>query len=502
MTTSPVTRVLDEIRTMQRKHHLFTPRTLLLAVSGGTDSVALLLALWHLRDELQLDLVVASLDHGIRGTAAAEDVGFVVTLAAQLQLPVTTRQVNAPAYARQHAISIETAARMVRYRALAEIALEGGISQIATGHQRDDQAETVLMHVLRGSGLMGLRGMSPSARLTDLNLPLPSSSESLRLLRPLLDTSRQDLAQFLAELGITPRQDETNADLTYRRNHVRALIRNNLAAHEIRAMARLAAIAREEHDALLSMLPPLDATCAISRPAFCQLQPALQRLWLRMAASQRAPALTLEYDQTISAVAVASAPDRTPRGRLFLGRNVEGAMLFLYVTPDQVWVSEARAFPAAYPRLAPASSLDLTTATCSALADGWEICRSAHYLTLPEQDELRAVLAFPPQATIMLRPPQAGDRFRPAGMNGKSRKISDMLIDMKVPREWRGQVPILVINDELAWFVAPTEQGFRSRIAEPFRPPVNPQAALRLAGATSQSLTQIEQFSFHYVSSL
>lgn len=179
-----------------------------IAVSGGADSVALLRVLLELRDELGLVLSVAHFHHGIRGADADADRQFVAGLTAEFQLELHSGSGDAPAYAAEHRMSLETAARELRHRWFASLIAQGKADVIATAHTLDDQAETVLMRVLRGAGARGLAGISPRHR-------------EKRLVRPFLETSRPEIESYLRTLHQPWREDSSNRDLAHTRNRVR-----------------------------------------------------------------------------------------------------------------------------------------------------------------------------------------------------------------------------------------------------------------------------------------
>ncbi|MCB9453227.1 MAG: tRNA lysidine(34) synthetase TilS [Anaerolineaceae bacterium] len=197
-----------------QKHNLIPQHTLVVvAVSGGADSLALLHILQELRPRLECDLHVATLDHGLRGADGAADAHFVAATAAAWGLPVTIGNTNVPALMEQTGQGVETSARQARYAFLAGVARDVGASLVATAHHADDQAETILLHLLRGSGLRGLRGMA-------FHAALPGFPE-ITLVRPLLATSRTEIETYCREHHLTPRHDATNQDTTLLRNHIR-----------------------------------------------------------------------------------------------------------------------------------------------------------------------------------------------------------------------------------------------------------------------------------------
>ncbi|MHC4430175.1 MAG: tRNA lysidine(34) synthetase TilS, partial [Planctomycetota bacterium] len=163
--------------------------TLLVAVSGGPDSVCLLHVLAALRGELGVRLHVAHLDHQLRGAESEADAGYVADLARQLDVPSTIERRNVDAYRAGRRLSVEAAAREVRYDFLAETARAVAAYAVAVGHTRNDHAETVLLHLIRGSGTRGLRGLQPVSRRR-------ISGEDLVVLRPLLEVSREATGEY------------------------------------------------------------------------------------------------------------------------------------------------------------------------------------------------------------------------------------------------------------------------------------------------------------------
>jgi tRNA(Ile)-lysidine synthase len=166
-----VVKVLDQVSWIIEQHNLLAPgETVIVGVSGGPDSLCLLHLLCRLRGTYGLTLHVAHLHHGLRGADADADAEFVRALAADWNLPCTVERADVLALAREHRLAVEEAARRARYAFLGRVAAAAGALTIAVGHNADDQAETVLMHYLRGSGLAGLRGMQPRTPLQDYRL--------------------------------------------------------------------------------------------------------------------------------------------------------------------------------------------------------------------------------------------------------------------------------------------------------------------------------------------
>lgn len=270
----------------------------LVAVSGGPDSVALLDILVTLAPRLGIGLAVGHVDHGLRGEEGRAAARLVQRLAAERGLPyVETRLDLQPR--RPGVWPSEASLRRARYTALAQLAREANCSAIAVGHSRDDQAETVLLRLLRGAGPRGLGGMAPERLLPD-----PGGGPPLRLIRPLLDVPRADLAARVSARGLPTHPDPTNTDRRWLRNALRLdlmpLLRARANPRLDEALAATAAILRDE-DALLSAeaaahfarlagpAPAEGGDVQLPLEPLAALPVALQRRLLRLAGERAAP---------------------------------------------------------------------------------------------------------------------------------------------------------------------------------------------------------------------
>lgn len=220
MTSQAPSHIRDAVRRFALEHDLLPPGAVVVAVSGGTDSTALLLLLADLAEELALVLHVAHFDHRAR-KAGAEEAQFVADLAAKVGATIRVGRA-------ERATKNEDDARRARYEFLRRVAADHNGARIATGHTRDDQAETVLLHAVRGSGIAGLAGMRP---------------ERDGVVRPLLAIGRVDTAAVCAAAGIRPLEDPTNRSLKYSRNRIRRKVMPELEAINPQASAALARLA-------------------------------------------------------------------------------------------------------------------------------------------------------------------------------------------------------------------------------------------------------------------
>lgn len=201
----------DKIRSSIKKYNMLQKGdSVLVGVSGGPDSVTLLHVLCDLKKEYSLNILIAHLDHKFRGEESADDRRFCEGLAKKYNLEITWQEIDVPRIAKEKGISPEEAARFERYDFFKRLAKERGIDKIAVGHTRDDQAETVLMRIIRGAGMKGLRGISP---VKDM--------QGFRIIRPLIEISRKEVEDFVSEAGLKFRKDSSNEKTVFTRNKVR-----------------------------------------------------------------------------------------------------------------------------------------------------------------------------------------------------------------------------------------------------------------------------------------
>ncbi len=432
----------DAVIIAHTKHNLLPLNAVLIAgVSGGTNSLALMHLLASLRDPLGFRLHVATLDHGLRGEAGAADARFVTAMAQAWDIPVTVGYADVSALANQRQIGIEAAARIARYEFLAGVAREQGAARIAVAHNADDQVETVLLHLLRGSGLSGLAGMTHAA-------PLPGHAD-LTLIRPLLDLPRADLAAYCRANGLLPRQDASNDDLTYTRNRLRRELIPQLRAispQVERRLLQLAEIARAEDDLADSAFhAAVDAhvrreagRIRLPRDLFVSLHPALQRRFVIWAAGRPE---NLSYER------IAAAVDLALNGQVGARAQLKGGVQ-LRVDYDAVIVERDSAPRGAddLPLLPPGASIPVVIPGETPIGAGWWLIAS---LSEPDgEPSLR--LSIPDGASVVLRTRREGDRFAPLGLEGHTQKLAKWMIDAKVPRALRDRLPLLVIDGEIA----------------------------------------------------
>lgn len=202
---------LEKVKSTIKKYSMLEKKDkILVGVSGGPDSVTLLCALCAVKKEYLLDILVAHLDHKFRGEESDADREFCESLAKKYNLEIVSEQIDVPKIAKEKGISPEEAARFERYDFFKRVAREKDIKKIAIGHTMDDQAETVLMRLIRGAGMLGLGGMSP---VKDM--------QGFKIIRPLIEVSRKEIEAFISWNGLRFRQDSSNEKNIFTRNRIR-----------------------------------------------------------------------------------------------------------------------------------------------------------------------------------------------------------------------------------------------------------------------------------------
>ena len=423
---------------------------LVISVSGGPDSLTLLDILARFIPAERL--VVAHLDHGLRPASAGE-AAAVAREAAARGLRYRGERAPLAGAPRPTGVSPEAAGRAARYDFLARVAEDAGAAAAVVGHNADDQAETVLLHLLRGAGAAGLRGMSSAA-------PLPGRPE-LWLLRPLLGVPRSAIEAYCQEAGLRPAVDESNADPTFTRNRIRHELLPLLATYNPQIAQRLretAAISAAEDDLLATLedrawdnmaVVVIAGSATLPRDRWQRQPLALRRRLLRRAvvACLSAPA-DIGFQAIEAARRLAEAP--TSGGRASLPGGV--VMDVGYVT-----LAFHRGIAASPdgPQLTLRVVLALPVPGAVALAGGWRL--TAELLPTPDltaivanDDPWTAYAALPPTAALMVRPRKPGEHMRPLGLGGTT-KLREVMIDRKIPAAARALWPVVATSEHPIW---------------------------------------------------
>jgi tRNA(Ile)-lysidine synthase len=419
---------------------------LVVAVSGGPDSVCLLHILAGLRQELGIELHVAHLNHRLRGKDSDDDADYVAGLARRLKLPATVESKDVKGYRKKKRISLEEAAREVRYDFLANVASSSGASRVAVGHTADDHIETILMHLLRGSGTGGLRGLRPTAAFGDLII-----------IRPLLELSRRDTTAYCRQHRLRPRRDVSNESLELFRNRIRHDLLPELRRYNpqiAEALLRTAAIAADDLEYIESQAARLWNAIArrekgaviIDRQGLTAMPAALQRQLLRRAIGAVRGSLKDIEAGHIEAILKALGK---PAGKVI---GLPDGLNFTIESDRYVLARDSLAL-CPFPLLE--NEVELNVPGRNGLS-GWdietEVISRNEFKELEDTDSgLAAYFDFKRTGKrLTVRSRRLGDRFQPLGL-GQPKKLNRFMIDARIPRSWRRHVPIITSPEQIIW---------------------------------------------------
>ncbi|HOV61946.1 MAG TPA: tRNA lysidine(34) synthetase TilS [Candidatus Hydrogenedentes bacterium] len=435
--------VVEEVEAFINRYRLLSEgEAVLAAVSGGGDSMALL----GILGELGYPVTVAHFDHGTRGGQSAEDAAFVATMCERLDVPLVMERVEV-ANERQRGESFEMAARRLRYAFLKRVATERELV-VATGHQADDQAETVLMRLQRGAGARGLAGISPTRMLG-----------MIRLIRPLLQCRREALRAYLRARKIPWREDATNADPSIsRRNWIRRNLlgtKGDSPEDPVEDLLQLAEMSRVTwwhimldlaRACMVTGLPvPESGARAVSRSILEHLDPYLRRvwwlLWMESLGHEPTRARVEALETWLTRGRTGSCFPLGKAGTIYLGRES------LVVTRKEPM------------DLVPEETATLGIEGGALVMGGWRLRWEVRPISESERSRPREScgpwrqlldadrLHWPLRARFF-RP---GDRIRPLGMGGRSKKIQDYFTDRGVPVPKRRRLPLVESGGEIVW---------------------------------------------------
>ena len=408
-------------------------------VSGGADSVCLLHVLHELRKALRIDLIVCHFDHGLRLGEDEEETRFVQRLAESFNLPFATEKARGEC--RTEGRSMEETARDLRYAFFADRMHHFSAQKIAVGHTLDDQAETVIMRLLRGSGTSGLSGIPPVRDRV--------------IVRPLIELGREEIVEYLSRTGMKYVTDSSNLDTTPLRNEIRLNILPLLKKRQpglVKILGKTAAILKEEREWMetearewinLQGQVGLHREITIPLPEFNQLNEAKKKHVIREALRTSGGSLSRITSEHIEAVKRV-AQGENPHARIPL----PGAQSFRRVYERLVFSSEKEKKTGDFLLLIDKPGLfRLKEPPCTI-----HIAEYRRTVSEPTMDFPQTAFFDADQITypLTVRNVRQGDRFIPLGMNGH-KKLKNFFIDSKIPAEERRTIPILLTGNQIMW---------------------------------------------------
>ncbi len=449
---------LEDVRTCLRpfltlinKDSHETKSLLVVGVSGGADSLALLHCLRRILGANAL--LVAHLNHGLRAQAD-EDARFVAQIATKWSIPFEIKKEDIAHVADVNGWGIEEAGRHARYVFFAEVAAKYGAVAVAVAHNADDQAETVLMHLLRGSGGAGLRGMPIVG-----NVP---GDEDLLLIRPFLNTNRADIEAYCQMHQLHPREDESNQDTIYFRNKIRhelLPILEDFNPQIRKHLQQLSSIVAADYDLLQAHFAAIwaelqigegEGWLQISRDRWCALPVSQQRMVLREGIQKLRPLQTEISFQTIEDARMLGLQKRSGTQIDLPGQVtllVDYQTLYLTTAPQNI--------PIAVPQISSVRPLSIPGELV--LQNGWVLQASLTDLEFDlvqkQAGEMHVFVDVGVATELIVRGRLAGERMQPLGMEGKSAKLKDVMINRKMARSLRENWPLIATADHPVWLV-------------------------------------------------
>jgi len=441
---------------------------IVVGVSGGADSVCLLHILAKWQNEFDIKLHAAHLNHQLRGAESDADAEYVANLAASLDVPVIVGKRDVADYSSERNCSIEEAARDLRYNFLAKVASDAGARWVAIGHTRDDQVETILMHILRGTGISGLCGLEPSSPVPSRSCRLSANGHQILVIRPLLDITRQETLSYCQEHQLRPRFDSSNLSLSFLRNRLRLELLPSLRKYNPsvdQALLRLAKIAKDDSSFIEQQALQLwdevsrqekDAIY-LDRKKIGSLPVALQSRLVRLAVDKvlgDTRDIEANHIEAIRSLLTKPVGKKTslPHG------------LICWSEYDELVITSAAKYAQFLSSLCPflpSQGEFRLKVPGETVLPGWKVIasivqRQAASLSL-RGTECRSNLVAEfdldkTGAELFVRQHQPGDKFQPLGMS-VPKKLKDFMVDAKIPLSWRQHIPLVYSPQQIIWVV-------------------------------------------------
>lgn len=427
-------------RTIQKYNLLQKKDKVLVAVSGGADSLALLHCLYTLKNKYAITLFAAHLNHMFRGAEADRDAEFVRSFADSLGIKSVIEKINVPEILAQGSFSPQEGARVIRYNFLLKTAEKLNCNKIALGHHKDDQAETVLLNLLKGAGLDGLKGIAPKRDL---------------FIRPLIEIKKDNLEQYCEENKLAFCEDASNFKDVYLRNKIRnrlmPMIIKEFNQNIVDTLANTADILREENSYLELMAEKSENQCRfflnpdgkkgewLTQP-FRELPIAMQRRVIRQIYS-----LLMGKDYNLSFFHVETVRNLILENISGNVTELPGQLVVIYsydklkIMPKEEYYAQ-KSINYLYELPIP-GTLDIKEINAKIEAKSISPSEAIERLELKNNNE--AVVAIDPDDILIIRNKRPGDRIQPIGMSG-TKKLKDLFIDEKVEKSERNRVPVIL----------------------------------------------------------
>ncbi|MFN8410776.1 MAG: tRNA lysidine(34) synthetase TilS [Anaerolineales bacterium] len=447
--------MLDNIEAIFREEcGLVKDRPIIVGVSGGPDSLCLMESL----RQAGYKLIIAHFNHQLR-PESGEDARAVEKIAARLMLGSIIDGADIRSYADQEKLSVEEAARILRYQFLFNVARERNAQAVAVGHTADDQVETVLMHFLRGSGMTGLRGMSFRSIIETFDKNIP-------IVRPLLEKWREETELYCAANGLRPHYDSTNDSMNFQRNRIRHLLLPTLESYNPKfreAIVRMSQSIRHDYEFLAETLETAwhnslteqnEEFISFDFLLFSRYPIGLQRNLVKRAMLYLRPGLDVTFSSLERASKLINDATSAPRVDLKGGLRMfrESNRIHIY-TPDAVLPFTL------WPQVPSGPIVTVEIPGQVELSGGWKLISErwripalAREQAEKNDDQFQVWLdADTLPYSLELRVRRQGDYFEPLGMEGHAQKLSDFMVNEKMPQRARDRWPLLCSGDTIVW---------------------------------------------------
>lgn len=428
------------LRTIEKYNMIEKDDKIVMGISGGPDSLCMLDVLFNLKGKFNLKLYVVHVNHMIRGEDAKKDAAFVEKLCKDLDLPFFLFEENVPYLAKKMGLSEEQAGRYVRYKAFEETLKRVGGNKIAVAHNKNDVAETVLLNILRGTGLRGLIGIKPV---------------NGNIIRPLIEIERREIEKYLKDKNLHPRIDHTNYEDLYTRNKIRLkvipYIEEVFKIDLVENLSKMAAILLEEDDYLEAKCEEVfNQICEINGEEIKVDVDALKsqhtaikrRLVRRMYFYVKGETDGLEYGHVED---VLNLLDKPTSSKIDLPFEIEALKMYNNLVIRKKKAKEKVKFKEVL-KIPGVTTIEGIGKFKAYVVDISQVddFNKGEYIKFFDYDKIKG--------EIVVKSREDGDRFSPLGMRG-TKKLKEFFIDEKIPREERDYIPLVAIGKEIVWVV-------------------------------------------------
>ncbi|WP_061313548.1 tRNA lysidine(34) synthetase TilS [Clostridium botulinum] len=422
---------------------------ILVALSGGPDSLCLLNILKELREELDIEIGAAHLNHLLRGEDAFKDEEFVISTCKEMNIPYYVKRVDINKYSKEHKLSSELAGRNVRYGFFDEILKKDGFNKIATAHNANDQAETIIFRLMRGTGLEGLGGIKVC--------------REDKIIRPILCLSRKEVEKYIKEKNLNPRIDKTNFEKIYNRNKIRLdiipYIQNNFNEDIVKTLNRMSLLIQKDN-AFIERL------CIKAYNEYCKKNTDSKFYILKKELFKEDQAIVtriirtalIEYSKSHYDFEMKHIYDILELSKKETGKGIN--------LPKNIYVENIYGDIKISSKMKEDIKVDKTEFLLNKKSIGedriqfnnyeFEISvlknKSTNLIDLKENKLVKYFDLDKINENILFRTRKNGDKITPLGMKGQ-KKLKDIFINMKVPKEERDLIPVICFDNDIAWIL-------------------------------------------------